>query len=94
VPLRARSVVVLLRRVQRLRVVIVFVDLPVSALVFLSFLCLSFGLGCAAAPACSLYRVVCYINIAGRKPISGRRSGDGLLSTCESASFTCAAQET
>jgi hypothetical protein len=37
-----RSVVVLLRRAERLRVVIVFVDLPVSILVFLFFICLSF----------------------------------------------------
>jgi hypothetical protein len=36
------SVVVVLPRAQRLRVVIVFVDLPVSALLFLSFLYLFF----------------------------------------------------
>jgi hypothetical protein len=42
-----------------LRVIFVFVELPVLA--FLSFFALSFvsfGLGCAAAPACLLYRLV------------------------------------
>ena len=48
------------------------VDLPLSALFFF-FLSLIFSLGldCAVAPAVvSVVSVGCYINIAGRKPIS------------------------
>jgi hypothetical protein len=68
----ARSVVGLFREAQRWRVVLVLVDLPVLAFFFFFFFSVgSFGLGCAAAPACLLYRG-CYINIAGRKPISRR----------------------
>jgi hypothetical protein len=49
-----------------------FVDLPVSAFVYFFF---SFGLGCAAAPANLVVSCGCYINIAGRKPVSRERVG-------------------
>jgi hypothetical protein len=62
----ARSVVGILRRAQRLRIIIVFVDPTLWALLsflffhfcFSVFPCFSFGLDCAAAPASSMYRVV------------------------------------
>jgi hypothetical protein len=69
-PQLARSVVVLLRRTQRFRVLIVFVDLPVSTLVFLSFLCLFLGLVVLWPQLVRCIIGVFYINIAGRKPIS------------------------
>jgi hypothetical protein len=45
-----------------------FVDL--SALAFFFFF---FGLGCAAAPAKLVVSCGCYINIAGRKPVSRKK---------------------
>jgi hypothetical protein len=69
----ARSVVGIIRRAQRLRGISVFVDPSFSALVSLFFLlCFLLGLLCAVCPSNGSYVVsmVCYINIAGRKPIS------------------------
>lgn len=50
----ARSVVGILQRAQRFRVIIVFVDLPIVSIVFSYFLSLSFGHECAACPSCDL----------------------------------------
>ena len=62
-----------LRRTQWLRVISVFVEPPFSALFSLlcSFLFL-FGRNCAVCPsiASTVVSVGCYINIAGRKPVS------------------------
>jgi hypothetical protein len=65
------------QRAQRLRVIIAFVDLALSTLVSLSFPCFSLGLDYVVCPSNGL-RVVscgCYINIAGRKPVSRMNIG-------------------
>jgi hypothetical protein len=58
---------VLLQRARRLRVVLVFVDLPVLALFYFFFFVLFFGFGCAAAPACQLYPVVAILIQQGER---------------------------
>jgi hypothetical protein len=79
-------VVGLFREAQRWRVVLVLVDLPVLAFFFFFFFSVgSFGFGCAAPLACLLYRG-CYIDIAGRKPISRKvveRSGSVYACCCQ-----------
>jgi hypothetical protein len=54
-------------------VILVFVNLPVSALVSFSFLCLFVWARLCCGPSCFIISVGCYINIAGRKPILRRR---------------------
>jgi hypothetical protein len=68
----ARNVVDILRRAQRLRGISVFVDPTFSALLSLVFLlCFLLGVLVLFAPAMDpVVLVMCYINIAGRKPIS------------------------
>jgi hypothetical protein len=60
-------VVGILRRAQRWRVVFVLLICRRWHFFLLLF---SFGLGCAAAPAKLVVSCGCYINIAGRKPVS------------------------
>jgi hypothetical protein len=72
----ARSVVGILRRAQRLRIIIVFVDPTLSTLLsFLFYFCFSFisfffwaRLYCG--PSKLTVSCGCYINIAGREPVS------------------------
>ena len=70
----------ILRRAQRLRVTIVFVDPTLLSLVSFSFSVISFGLACAVCPSIGLSVVSCgcYIYIAGRKPIS-REEGEVMV---------------
>jgi hypothetical protein len=63
-------VVGILRRAQRWRVVFVLLICQRWHFFLLLF---SFGLGCAAAPAKLVVSCGCYINIAGRKPVSRER---------------------
>jgi hypothetical protein len=79
----ARLVVDILRRAQRLRGISVFVN---PTFFGISFSCLSFvfsfGRACAVCPSHGSYAVsvLCYINIAGRKPISRRGDEEDLES--------------
>jgi hypothetical protein len=61
-------------------VIIVFVNLPVSALVSFSFLFLVVWAWLCCGPSGFVVSDGCYINIAGRKPISRRKvEGVGVI---------------
>ena len=61
-----------------MRIIFAFVDPALSAFFLFLFSYFSLGLGCAVCPSGDLTVVLCgcYINIAGRKPVS-RRNREG-----------------
>jgi hypothetical protein len=67
---------VLLQRARRLRVVLVFVDLPVSALFYFLFFCPFLWAWLCCGPSMSVVSRGCYINTARRTPISMRIEGN------------------
>ena len=62
---------------QRSRGAVAFVDPALLAFILLFYLVFSFGRACAVSPSVDRNVVSggCYINIAGRKPISRKRWG-------------------